>query len=114
MFYNQFKAFLNMGTVRITGASLISNKVSNGHGNGSILKRADAIKKEKNISLLTIDYIFIDLESNKNKKLVELLETKTTFLKGKKGILVIKNRSGDITHIRAIFFSLFDCLWFNL
>lgn len=99
-----------MKTVRITGTSLAANRVVKGHGNGSILKRADAIKKEKNISLLTIDYIFIDLESNKDKKLVELLETKTSFLKGKKGILVIKNRAGDITHIRAIFYSLFGAI----
>lgn len=99
-----------MKTVRITGTSLVSNKVVQGHGNGSILKRAHVIKKELNISLLTIDYIFIDLESNKDKKLVELLETKTSFLKEKKGILVIKNRAGDITHIRAIFYSLFGAI----
>lgn len=99
-----------MRTVRITGTSLVSNKAVQGHGNGSILKRVQTIKKEKNISLLTIDYIFIDLESNKDKKLVELLETKTSFLKGKKGILVIKNRAGDVTHIRAILFSLFGAI----
>ena len=60
-------------------------------------------------SIKSANYNLLSAEKNLAVA-VELLETKTSFLKGKKGILVIKNRAGDVTHIRAIFYSLFGVL----